>query len=159
MESQKIKILLERYWAGEANLAEEQTLKAYFKGEVPKELAGFQPLFDYAAAVEATEQPFDLNFLEEHARKESYHLPSWNKWWQPAIGVAAAVLIIFGSVFSQWDAIENPVVAEKKEVKSAYEETLAALAFLSDKLNEGNASIYELGAFDAATKQIINEKN
>lgn len=160
MESPKIKILLEKYWEGNTNTTEEAQLRVLFENDIPKDTRKYKPLFDYQAAIKADEVEFDLGFLNEEVQKKDGHNVflsfsiNWRNW---SLGAAAAILVLLGSVYYQWNSIETPQMADEDKVENAYEETVAALAFLSDALNKGNSSIYELGTFDKSKKQIINE--
>ena len=51
MDYKYITQLLERYWEGTTSLEEEQILKAFFsQKDIPAELLGYKPLFDYQTA-------------------------------------------------------------------------------------------------------------
>lgn len=160
MESPKIKILLEKYWEGNSTVQEEAQLKSLFKNGIPKDEKKYKLIFDYQSTLSANESNFDLGLLNEAIKKNEIensfrsHTINWRKW---SIGTAAAILIAIGSVYYQWDSIEGPPLAENDKVENAYEETVAALAFLAEALNKGNSSIYELSTFDKSKKQIINE--
>ena len=46
--NENIKILLDKYWAGESSLEEEKMIYAYFKrGNIEPDLQEFAPLFSY----------------------------------------------------------------------------------------------------------------
>ena len=61
MDYKYIEQLMERYFAGETSLQEEQILNAFFsQDEVPESLKEFQPLFAWKQVAEAEEQ------LDEH---------------------------------------------------------------------------------------------
>ncbi len=162
MESPKIKILLQKYWEGNSNKTEEAELKRLYKNGIPKEDKKYKLVFDYQEMMSQNQDEFSLDFLDQEStisssntRRKEYLS---NNWKQLILKVAAVIAIIFGSIFYQWDGLETPQMAQENVMDSAYEETVAALAFLSEKLNKGNSSIYELGAFDKSTKQVINEK-
>jgi len=64
MESQRIKILLDRYWEGISSVEEEAQLRAVFGTEVPKDEAQYSVLFSYRElAGSQKEEDFDLSFL------------------------------------------------------------------------------------------------
>ncbi len=163
MESPKIKILLEKYWAGNSTIEEEVQLKQLYKAGIPKAHKKYDVLFNYAEHVAKNQQNFDLSFLDNEI--ESAKKPiglNKRKWFWP-VSIAASILIMILSVSYQWDDIQTvtaqtEVTTPKTEnVNSAYQETIAALAYLSEKLNKGNASIFELSAFDQTQKQVIHE--
>lgn len=160
MESPKTKILLEKYWAGNSSVEEEAELKRLFKNGIPQEDKKYEVLFSYSETISQQENKFDLDFLDEVIKKKKssptvFRLKKWNMW---ATSVAASILIVVLSVSYQWKDL-TPVTAENNQTNTAYEQTLYALTYLSEKLNKGNASIYELSSFDKAKKQVINEND
>ncbi len=159
MGSQKSKILLDKYWEGNSTVQEEVLLKKEFEEILPKDQAKYKPLFDYQEGLVSKEQGFDLSFLEEKQQsgfsnfRQRFALPK--KWRLPS-SIAAALIVAFLSVNYQWKE-DARIAAQEMEVQKAYTETLAALQFISEKLNKGNQSIYELSNFDKTKKQLINE--
>ncbi len=163
MESPKIKILLEKYWSGNSNLEEESELKRFFQNGIPESDKQYKILFSYAESLKANTTDFDLNFLDEVIQKNSKKSVGNAKksWWIP-MSVADSIVVMMMSVSYQWKDIPVRTAVEEKiiiddSIATAYEETVTALAFLAEKLNQGNASIYQLSSFDKATKKIINE--
>lgn len=165
MESPKIKILLEKYWAGNSTIAEEAQLKELFKTGIPKDFQKYTIVSQYAEVAKETEQTFDLSFLDEAIENETQKAKNINrrKWFWPT-SIAASILIMILSVSYQWDDLQsvtavNDTVEQTDTLNSAYEETIMALAYLSEKLNKGSASIYQLSAFDQTKKQVIYEND
>jgi hypothetical protein len=165
MESPKIKILLEKYWSGNSNLEEEAELKRFYQNGIPESEKQYKIWFNYTETLQANTTDFDLSFLDEAIENKPTKSNQNNKksWWIPA-SVAASLVVMMMSVSYQWKDI--PVVTVEKNtniandsVATAYEETVMALAFLAEKLNQGNASIYQLSSFDKATKKVIHEEN
>jgi len=160
MESQRIKILLDRYWEGISSVEEEAQLRAVFGTEVPKDEAQYSVLFSYRElAGSQKEEDFDLSFLpaEEFVaeKKREIRLPGFVRW---SMGIAATVLIAVLSVVYQMPETQT-LQAQNQEIAKAYTETLAALQMVSDKLNKGNASIMEIGVFDRTKNRILDENN
>ena len=57
MDYKYINQLLERYWAAESTLEEEEILRAFFsQTEIPAELEQFRPLFAYELTAKHTER-------------------------------------------------------------------------------------------------------
>jgi hypothetical protein len=163
MESPKIKILLEKYWSGNSNLDEEAELKRWYQNGIPESDKQYQLLFNYAETLQANKTEFDLDFLDETLLNQPKKLARYNKKsWVVSASIAASILVMVLSVSYQWRDIPMMTAVEEKTVTddsiaTAYEETLMALAFLSEKLNQGNASIYQLSSFDKATKKASDE--
>lgn len=67
MDYKYINQLLERYWAAESNLEEEEILRAFFsQTEIPAELEQFRPLFAYELTAKHTDRlgdDFDQKML------------------------------------------------------------------------------------------------
>ena len=163
MESQKIKILLEQYWAEKTTVKEEKQLLAWFNGEVPSSKQQYDKLFQYKTIVQNTKEDFNLAFLDEPihqaSKKGIIQFKGWRIWTATA---AAVVLIMVLSITYQWNNLRPLTASTESEIQeeklnTAYEETLMALAYLSEKLNKGNNSIYQLSAFDQTKKQAIHE--
>ena len=154
MDYNNIKQILEKYWEGETSLQEENLLHEYFNSDdVVEELKDVQPMFQYFKVEQTAriENPkFDeelLAQLEETVVKPmrvvNYRR---NRIIRLVASAAAIVLIAFSGyfVYQQMDNDEHRV-AEKtlqledltEEERLAYEQTKAALAYVSSKLNRG----------------------
>ena len=160
MGSQKIKILLDKYWNGKSSIKEEAQLQKLFDKDVPLDEKKYDVLFQYKKLQDLDiEGDFSLDFLPEEiiSEKETkvVKMPAFVKW---SIGVAATVLIAIMSITYQWSDT-NKVNAQNDELDRAYTETLAALQLVSEKLNKGNASIMEIGVFDRTKNYILDENN
>lgn len=143
MNYNSIKELLEKYYAGETTLKEEDALKHFFAEEVvPERLKADQELFRAMIASEQEEvlgDDFDeavLSQLEGSSFRWGRH-----EWIYTLSGLAAAAVIVIslwiGGVFAPQRSlpgtINNPQVA--------YAETRKALAEVSDNLNKGLAPV------------------
>ncbi|MEM1216706.1 MAG: hypothetical protein AAGJ82_13515, partial [Bacteroidota bacterium] len=83
----QIKALLERYFAGETTLAEEQTLRQYFTTEeVPPEWSAYRDLFGYFAAAETEKSTRDYASVIRQLRPR-------RRW----LSYAAAVLLLLAA--------------------------------------------------------------
>lgn len=155
MDYNTINNILDKYWEGETSLQEEETLHKYFNsGKIADELKDVQPLFVYLQEEQATrlENPkFEEELLaqleetivrpiqpiQQNRRRRIISLVS---------RAAAIVLLVIGSVaVYQQTNIPNTSGSEtaiqledlSEEERQAYEQTKAALAYLSSKLNQG----------------------
>jgi hypothetical protein len=165
MASQKNKILLEKYWEATTTSEEEAALQEQFRRqrEVGREEEKYGVLFEYRQALEQQDsESFDLSFLDKAADEVPAQWPVFSlpgrrtlRMW--ATGLAASVLLAVFSISYQWPRTQT-LEARSMKMEKAYTETLAALQLVADKLNQGNASIHEIGVFDRTTKQIIHEK-
>ena len=151
MESQKINILLQKYFDAETTIDEENELITYFtSGEVDENLKMYVPMFSGMKELSADEDSAlgeDLmNFILESEHKEKLRY----RWmWQIVTGVAASVILVmlavnfYGSQ-NQWkDTFSDP--------KQAYSEASKTLDFVAGKYNKGLAQLRPIGRIESAT--------
>jgi hypothetical protein len=151
MESQKIHILLQKYFDAETTIDEENELITYFTSEeVDDDLKMYVPMFSGMKELSADEDPAlgeDLmNFILESEHKEKLRY----RWmWQIVTGVAASVILVmlavnFYSSQNQWkDTFKDP--------KQAYSEASKTLEFVAGKYNKGLAQLKPIGKIESAT--------
>lgn len=151
MESQKINILLQKYFDAETTTDEENELITYFtSGVVDDDLKMYVPLFSGMKELSADENRGlgdDLmNYILESEHKEKLRY----RWmWQIVTGVAASVILVmlavnFYSSQTQWkDTFSNP--------DQAYVEASKTLEFVAGKYNKGLAQLKPIGRIENAT--------
>lgn len=134
MES-RIEELMEKYWAGDTSIEEEQQLKAHFRqhpslapeGQYFRALAGKQQL----AVGKKFSHP-------GHVRKKA----QWSAAAAVVVGIMAAVLVFQDARKQREFAVEDP--------QEAYEITRRALLMVSSGLNEGKTYSKELKGINKA---------
>lgn len=145
MDYKIIESLLERYFDGASSLEEERQLQQFFVGmDVPEHLKMYQPLFQYFEVGKTAKIPadFDQKLLSKLQLPETQavvkKLPVFTVW-----RVAAAVLLLAGVTYFL-TTLKTPSSTEidwskyePKDPKEAYEKTMAALALVSEKMNDG----------------------
>jgi hypothetical protein len=154
MESQKIHILLQKYFDAETTLDEENELITYFSsGEVDETLKMYVPMFSGIKELSVDEDP-DLgddlmNYILESEHKEKLRY----RWmWQMVTGVAASVILVmlavnFYSDRNQWkDTYTNP--------NQAYAEASKTLNFVAGKYNKGLAQLRPIGRIESAVNPL-----
>jgi hypothetical protein len=151
MESQKINILLQKYFDAETTIDEENELITYFtSGEVDENLKMYVPMFSGIRELSVDEElglGDDLmNYILESEHKEKLRY----RWmWQIVTGVAASVILVmlavnFYSSQNQWkDTFSDP--------KQAYAEASKTLEFVAGKYNKGLAQLRPIGKIESAT--------
>jgi hypothetical protein len=152
MESQKINILLQKYFDAETTIDEENELITYFtSGEVDENLKMYVPMFSGMKELSAEEEVPSLgddlmNYILESEHKEKLRY----RWmWQIVTGVAASVILVmlavnFYSSQNQWkDTFTNP--------DQAYSEASKTLEFVAGKYNKGLAQLRPIGRLESAT--------
>ena len=150
MESQKINILLQKYFEAETTIDEENELITYFtSGEVDENLKMYVPMFSGMKELSAEEDHGlgdDLmNYILESEHKEKLRY----RWmWQMVTGVAASVILVmlavnFYSSQNAWkDTFTNP--------DQAYSEATKTLEFVAGKYNKGLAQLRPIGEIENA---------
>lgn len=146
MDFEQIQTLIERYFAGETSLAEDATLRDYFRREdVDERLLAYRPYFQYLAAESRRTAPARL--LEDWQPPQSQgnirRLPS-QRWW---IGVAALLVLALGLWWlapAPLPTDADPATAavdwsryEIEDPEEALRITRAALVKTSRALNDG----------------------
>ena len=152
MESQKINILLQKYFDAETTIDEENELITYFtSGEVDENLKMYVPIFSGIKELSDEEEVPSLgddlmNYILESEHKEKLRY----RWmWQIVTGVAASVILVmlavnFYSSQNQWkDTFTDP--------KQAYSEASKTLEFVAGKYNKGLAQLRPIGRIESAT--------
>ncbi|MDO8929495.1 MAG: hypothetical protein Q7J86_12350 [Bacteroidota bacterium] len=151
MESQRINILLQKYFEAETTLAEENELITYFtSGEVDENLKMYVPMFSGIKELSVDENPGlgdDLmNYILESEHREKLRY----RWmWQMVTGIAASVILVmlavnFYSNQNQWhDTFTDP--------DEAYAEATKTLEFVAGKYNKGMAQLNPIGKMEDAT--------
>jgi len=154
MESQRIHILLQKYFEAETTLDEENELINYFSSdEVDETLKMYVPMFSGIKELSAEENPNlgdDLmNYILESEHKEKLRY----RWmWQIVTGIAASVILVmlavnFYSNENQWkDTFSDP--------KQAYSEASKTLEFVAGKYNKGLAQLRPMGKIENAVSPL-----
>ncbi len=154
MESQKIHILLQKYFDAETTIDEENELITYFSsGEVDENLKMYVPMFSGLKELSADED-VDLsddlmNHILESEHKEKLHY----RWmWQAVTGIAAAVIVallavnFYGNRNDYKDTFSDP--------QQAYVEAVKTLQFVSGKYNQGLAQLKPMKKIDNAVSPL-----
>ena len=142
MELDRIEKLLEKYFEATATVAEEETLRSYFKKEeenIPVHLRQYAPMFQYFSVTK-----------EERFTKQLPLKPrkSYLRWGS----VAAVAVLVFGFYFGSMYKERQ----EQKKAEFAYQETKKALSFLAANLERGTEKMIYLSEFEAAKEKIYN---
>ena len=148
MESNRIEIILEKYFQGETNTAEELELKKYFSSsDVAQHLEHYTPLFVY--------------FAEAKEQKSSHKLPlqtiKRNVMW---LSIAASVAVLLGiSTFTYFHSpTEKEDLGTYETPEAAFAATQKALALLSENVNVGIESVEYVNEYEYS-KDLIFKNN
>ncbi len=145
MSDQKIKELLDKYFAAETSLSEEETLRQFFSAEeVPEQWQAYRPLFQYfsASAKQNPPEHFEQELLKKIRKEQKPRLRILR-----FLPYAAAVALLIGLIYKLPTFAERQKTQTVQNVKweqfepqseeEALQETMAALRLLAEKLNGG----------------------
>lgn len=142
MESKVIEALLEKYFAAETSVKEEEKLKAYFcSGKVAPQFQEYIPMFSYFNL--AKEENFSGKVQFKSASKKVY---SW-------VAVAASIVILMGVVLQQDNDLSEYGTYEDPEL--AMQKTREALQMVSMYMNDGTEDLGYLQEFNETKEKIV----
>jgi len=159
----QIKELLEKFYAGNTDLEEEERLTRYFStGQVPEELLADKELFGVLGQPDdEIDIPDGLNYRLEQAidnaeRKENRtrHIGLFS-----LTGLAAGLMIML-AVYLVYLREDNPNIVSAhysdtyNDPMQAYEETMKALNYVSSRFNDGTKSLKPLSQVNKSVQQI-----
>lgn len=141
MESQKIKILLNRYFEATSTVEEENELINYFtSANVEDEFKPYIPMFTGLKELSMEEDPGLEEELMNHILETENREKGKTRWiWQMVTGVAASVMLailaanFYGNQTKWNDTFSDP--------QQAYVEASKTLQFVAGKYNKGLAQL------------------
>lgn len=129
--------MLEKFWAGDTSLAEEQALKEFFAYNTPpegsEEVAAYFKLLNEQPEVSPSFDEKIMAHIEEEKKTPVIRL---NSFWRATAAVASVAAVVSIIILSNPNNPEGITHADP-EVQAAFEETKSALFMISSKLNEG----------------------
>ena len=151
MESTKIEELLEKYFEGNSNKAEEQVLKSYFLQEnVAPHLQKYKSLFgffDESKKIQS-ERKFTYNNVQKRQKNR--------RWF---ISIAASFLVAIGTgvfMFSNIQFSNQDDLGTYDDPEIALKETQKALTLLSKHINTGYESVQVIEEFENTKNKVFN---
>lgn len=164
MSYTKIEELLERYFAGDTSLKDEEDLRAFFLHQkVPDHLQIYQKFFESnkkAASVELQDTQFDEKVLNRIGEQtQLFSKRSFNINWFVIGSVAAVALILFVifvplNKFPAIDYFSSRIEDTFDDPERAYAVTMETLIMISGKLNAGTKSIEQMGKLNDGLKEM-----
>jgi hypothetical protein len=166
MEAEQIRQLLDRYWAAETSLAEEQALaEAMAADQLPEDLADLahdKAWFTYRESQRGTQLPtdFEQRFWQEVETPEQATPKRQIAFLQWGSRIAAALVLAVGAfalLNNQNNQHTGDVLAydQSGEEAEALAHATAALMMLSEKLQFGQTEAARLGALNTAMEDYI----
>jgi hypothetical protein len=149
MESDKIEILLEKYFQGETSIAEENELKNYFSSlDVAQHLEQYKPMFGYFS--QAKEQEFQQQ-IPLQTKKRTV---AW-------LSVAASIVVLLGIgtyvYVDNNNATQSQNLGTYDDPEVAFRETQKALALLSSHVNTGIESVQYVEEYEIAKDRVFRK--
>jgi len=150
MDTNKIRELLKRYEDGDSNPVEERQLEEYFLSgnDIPAAWEHYRQIFEWRAR--SREQRlttgFRNNLKERLQSTPDEEQKNFIRMWQRPLRIAASLLLLIASGWILFVELRptspSPSLAHQEETfddpELAYQQTMEALAFLSNKWNKGH---------------------
>jgi hypothetical protein len=162
MNSEEIRLLLERYYDGDSTNEEEQLLKDFFnRTDIPEDLHSDRDIFRYylhPAVIPEPTSDFEnriisaLDSLDQ--RSESLRR---RKIFGILTGIAAVMLILAGTYFFFVQKSEPRDTYSDPEI--AYAETMRILYDVSGRLNHGTKALEQIGELRNETQKSLTTIN
>ncbi len=148
MEYLNIKKLLDKYENGTTSIAEENSLRSYFKQEhIPPELEVYRPLFNYFQ--EAQNEKFNKEIVLK-TPKPMY------KYLKYSVAVAATLIVLVGVSINN-KALSTTQLGTIEQPEVAYKEVVKSLKMISEHLNKGTKSVAYLNTIENTTKLVFKK--
>ncbi|HLW32151.1 MAG TPA: hypothetical protein VKX40_07805 [Aequorivita sp.] len=144
MELAEIEKLLALYFEGATDLKEEEILLNYFNNEnVADHLLQYKPIFVGLAAAKKVQSKREFQLPAEK-------LKVVKSWWYSAAAVVVVAIGVGSLYFSQ-----PQMTQEEKEALAAFEDSKAALLFLSENFNKGAKQLSFVDEFTITKNKIM----
>ena len=160
MSSHKIEKLLEKYFAGETSLADERTLREFFRKEdIPAHLLELKEQFGLFESEAGEELPadFDEKLFDKIERQERNRKTGRRATIYYVSGVAATILILI-TVFIRFDTFTGNSAYNDRDAEIAFNEASRILYFVSDRFNKGANPLGKVAHYDKAINDLENVK-
>jgi|SRR5690606_30371362 len=149
MDLQKIEQLLDAYFEGDTDVADEKMLKAYFSGdEVAPHLEPYREMFAYFAQAKSEKTNVEVKTIQT---EKPGILKSMRSWYS----IAALFVVALGVTFFLQNNPNQITDAERIEAEIAFEKTKQALNFFSHQFNESASKLKVLNEFEESTNKIF----
>ena len=165
MDYRDIEKLLDKYWACETSLEEEDLLKDFFQqDDIPGHLLPYASMFRYYSdlRIKSTSEEFDQNLLEKIKKKEKALLK--HRYLPTLYKVAAAVLLVlsFMLIHERYTQVRKEAVSYAKDTfkdpQAALDQTKRILLMVSEKMNKGTEQLARVNEFNKVEMLLDNSK-
>jgi hypothetical protein len=148
MESDRIALLVTKYFEGQTSIAEEMALKKYFtSSEIAPDLVQHKPLFQYLASNSSHEFKKGIPLVKAQSNPI--------KW----LSIAASVVVLVGVGLYTYNTYgtskPSADLGSFDDPQVAFEETQKALALLSMQVNTGIESVRYVQTYEDTRDKIF----
>lgn len=136
MTNENVKELMEKYWAGETTLAEEQQIRKYQAMGLVDDSDGGQLMSYFQQMSEMSSQ---REFVMPEEPKAEARVVSIRRWMPMLLSIAASLTLLAAVLFS-WPSAK----AQHREItdpNEALEVTYAALSILNSKIDRSEGLV------------------
>jgi hypothetical protein len=149
MDLQKIEQLLDAYFEGETDVADEKVLKAYFSGDqVAPHLEPYREMFAYFAQAKSEITTVEVKAIQTKK-------PGFLKQMRPWYSIAALFVVALGVTFFLQNNSNRITDAERLEAEIAFEKTKEALNFFSQQFNESASKLTVVNEFGNSANKLF----
>ena len=155
MDYKEVEALLDKYWACETSLEEEERLKDFFSGgDVPENLLPYVPMFQYYHEMRSrkTSDAFEKNILD---RIEKNNIVGGKQRYVYRLSkIAAAVLLVLSFIFihDRYMKVKEDAISFAKDTfedpNDALDEARRVLLMVSSRMNQGTATLVKVNEFN-----------
>lgn len=158
MNLHEIEKLVEKYFAGETTLSEEDKLRDFFSsGEVPEkwnDLVGYFRFFSQEKEMQIEDADFDRKVMAKLKTSRLASLIDIRRPWIYWIsGVAASVLILI-AIFVKFDPFSQRFEDTYKDPQAAYTEARKILLYVSSQFNKGTSTLKPVGTLETGLNEL-----
>ena len=163
MDLNKIDALLERYWAGETTLEEEEQMRDYFRREgIPehyREAAGLFRYFDEQKKKSVDDTAFDAAVLEKIAAPKRGKMATLiTNSMRIAAGIAVLMVAVWFVRREVRETTPPEIVDTYDDPKLALEETKKALLIISRSFGRAEQEAKKINMLNEAKEEIGKKK-
>lgn len=161
MDSERINILLQKYWNCQTTLEEEQELKAYFKQHSPEAFKDTAVLFQYFNE-QKQKHLADVSFESRLMRQLGRPKAVTRTLVYNAMRIAAGIIVVVMAVWLVRMEVRKITPVEVTDTyddpKMAFEETKKALMMISRSFSTAEEQARKINLFNEAQKELQQQE-
>ncbi|HMP98802.1 MAG TPA: hypothetical protein PKC24_03410 [Cyclobacteriaceae bacterium] len=163
MDFERIDRLLEKYWACETSLEEEQELKAFLKqANLPERYNEAASMFQYFHAQQKIESKASIETAAISRFKQQPKGAMRSMFYNISRIAAGLIVIALATFLIREEYLKSdkpdPVLDSFNDPMVAFEETKKALQMISDNFNKGKREAQKINMLNEATELVVSKK-